>query len=264
MSDKRTYSPLAEVSKLTLYSGLLLYQCLVRCHVHPSAKLLLTHLIVIFFYGPIFFQVQGYSTTHAGLRLIPQAAGVSTGSLGVGLIMNRTGKYYKLGLAVVSIYVLGVGLLISLNLSTPAWPPFIMIFFAGLGYGGMITVTLLAAISAVDHEHQAVITSATYAFRSTGSTIGVTIASAVFQNILKTQLWDRFGGQDGAAEEIGRIRDSFDELKQLPPGWKDGVLDSYVTALHGVFATGLGIAVLGLVCATFMREHILHATLNRK
>merc|ERR1712093_239022 len=52
-------------------------------------------------------------------------------------------------------------------------------FLIGLGYGGMLTVTLLAVISAVDHEHQAVITSATYAFRSTGSSIGVTIASAV-------------------------------------------------------------------------------------
>lgn len=178
--------------------------------------------------------------------------------------MNRSGKYYKLGLFHASLFVLGIGLLLTLQLSAPTWPPFIMLFCVGSGFGGILTVTLLAAISAVDHEHQAVITSATYAFRSTGSTIGVTIASAAFQNILKDQLWGRFGGQQGAADVIRRIRDNFDEWKRLPVGWEDGVRDGYISALHGVFTLALGIAVLALVCAAFMKQHVLHSTLNRK
>lgn len=198
------------------------------------------------------------------MRLIPNSIGASIGSLGAGIIMHRTGKYRALGLIQVSLFVLGIGLQLSLNLETPTWPPFMFLFFVGFGYGGMLTVTLLGAISAVAHEHQAVITSATYAFRSTGSTIGVTIASAVFQNILKSQLWSRFGGQKGAADEIGRIRDNFDELKHLPPGWKEGVVDSYVLALHGVFATALGVAILGLITTAFMRQHVLHSNLARK
>jgi hypothetical protein len=128
----------------------------------------------------------------------------------------------------------------------------------------MLTVTLLATISAVDHEHQAVITSATYAFRSTGSTIGVTIASAVYQNILKITLWQKFGALPGAADEIQRIRDNFDELRHLPPGWKAGVLDSYMDALRGVFLTAFGVALLGLVAGSFIRQHTLHATLARR
>lgn len=219
---------------------------------------------MILFYIPIFFQVKGYSTTAAGMRLIPQSIGGSIGSLGVGLIMNRTGKYKNLSYLVLGSFCLGNGLLCTLTLNSPDWPSYFYQFLIGAGYGGMLTVTLLAVISAVSHDHQAVITSATYAFRSTGSTIGVTIASAVFQNVLVGSLHSRFDGEPGAEDEIRRIRDSFDELKHLPQGWEDGVKESFGNALRGVFGTALGIAVLASVCGAFMRQHVLHKKLDRR
>ena len=219
---------------------------------------------MITFYVPIFFQVKGLSAAAAGMRLIPQSLGSSIGSLGCGLIMNHTGRYKTLGLTVIATFVLGTGLLTTLTFNTPDWPGYVYQFLVGVGYGGMLTVTLLATISAVAHDHQAVITSATYAFRSTGSTIGVTIASAVYQNILVSSLHSKFDGRKGAIDEIRRIRDSLDELKHLPKGWKTGVYESYEDALRGVFLTGLGIAVLGLVCGAFMRQHTLHTSLARR
>lgn len=219
---------------------------------------------MILFYTPIFFQAKGLSTTAAGSRLIAQSVGLTVGSLGCGLIMNRTGQYKTLGLATMATFTIGTGLLSVMNFNFPNWPAFVFLFLVGIGYGGMLTVTLLATISAVSHDHQAVITSATYAFRSTGSTIGVTIASAVYQNILISSLHDRFDGKPGAKEEIRRIRDSFDELKHLPKGWKEGVFESYAWALRGVFLTALGIAVLGIVCGAFMKQHTLHKSLGRR
>ena len=219
---------------------------------------------ILTFYVPIWFQAKGLSTTNAGMRLIPQSVGVSFGSLSVGLIMNRTGKYKMLAYIVLSSFVLGVGLLSTLTFDAPSWPAIIYLFLSGAGYGGMLTVTLLAIISAVSHDHHSVITSASYAFRSTGSTIGVTIGSAVYQNLLLTNLHELFDGYEGAEDEIDRIRNSFDELKRLPPGWKAGVLASYEGALRGVFLTGLGIAVLALVSGAFMRQHTLHSSLARR
>jgi MFS family permease len=219
---------------------------------------------MVLFYAPIYFQVRGLSTTQAGIRIIPQSIGVSVGSLLSGVIMNKTGRYKALGIFLLSLFTLGCGLMASLDLNTPEWPELIYVFFIGAGYGGMLTVCLLAVISAVSHDQHSVITSATYAFRSTGSTIGITIGSAVFQNILKMGLWDRFGSAPGAADTIGRIRDSLDELKHLPDGWRDGVLEIYMHALRGVFLTALGVAVLALVTSCFMRQHVLHSTLARK
>ncbi|KAE9374646.1 MFS multidrug transporter-like protein [Stipitochalara longipes BDJ] len=216
------------------------------------------------FYVPIFFQVKGHSTTRAGVSLIPQSIGSSVGSLGAGLIMNHTGKYKWLSLACLASVCFGSGMLPTLSIYGPDWPEYIYLLFVGLGYGGTLTVTLLAVISAVDHEHQAVITSATYAFRSTGSTIGITIASAVYQNLLVSSLHEKFDGWPDAEDEIRRIRDSFDELKHLPKGWKEGVLDSFALALRGVFLTGFGIAVLCLICGAFMKQHTLHKSLARR
>lgn len=217
---------------------------------------------ITLFYIPIFFQVSGMSTTAAGLRLIPQSLGVSVGSITSGLVMNYTGRYKILSLAVLGIFVLGTGLIASLEIGGKKWPSWIYMALIGTGYGGILTVTLLAVIAAVAHEHQAVITSATYAFRSTGSTIGVTVASAVYQNLLLRGLRSRFEDED----EIRRIRNGVDGLEKgnLPQGWDQGVRDSFGEALKGVFLTSLGIAALGLVVGCFMKEHVLHKTLARR
>lgn len=40
---------------------------------------------------------------------------------------------------------------------------------------------MIALVSAVEQEHQAVVSSAAFAFRSTGLAMGLTVASAAFQ-----------------------------------------------------------------------------------
>lgn len=218
----------------------------------------------LLFYGPIYFQVRGYSATQAGIRLIPSAVGIALGSVGCGMIMRWLGRYYALNLCIQAVLLLGLALVSTFNLDTPETLPFLYFFLTGLGYSGMLTVTLLALIAAVDHSHQAVITSASYAFRSTGSTIGITIASSVFQNIVKTQLWSRFGDRKDAATIIPRVRDSLDEIQNLPPSWKEGVKGVYMDALRGVFLTLLGIGVLAASVSMLMREHKLHRNLARR
>ncbi|KAL4896167.1 MFS general substrate transporter [Aspergillus ambiguus] len=199
----------------------------------------------LLFYLPLFFQVQGLSATAAGVRLIPQAIGTSLGSLGSGILMRATGRYKIFNYIAVSIMVISSVLISTLTLTTPPWLPFIYFFLMGVAYGSMLTITLVALISAVDHGNHAVITSASYAFRSTGSTIGITIASAVFQNVLKSGLWSRLGDRKDAAEIISRLRDSLDEIGKLPMGLKDSVLNAYMDSLRAVFLTLLGLSVLG-------------------
>jgi MFS family permease len=218
----------------------------------------------LLFYGPIYFQVRGYSATQAGIRLIPSAVGIAVGSVGCGMIMRLLGRYYALNICIQAVFLLGLALVSTFNLNTPETLPFLYFFLTGVGYSGMLTVTLLALIAAVDHSHQAVITSASYAFRSTGSTIGITIASSVFQNIVKTQLWSRFGDRKDAATIIPRVRDSLDEIQNLPPSWKEGVKGVYMDALRGVFLTLLGIGVLAASVSMLMREHKLHSNLARR
>lgn len=252
-----------------------------------STMVLLTGL----FFIPLYFQVRGYTATNAGLLLLPSPVGGSLASIGAGIIMNKTGRYTRLAIASLIAIVSGVIVFGSLTESTPYWLIAIAVFLVGSGYGSMLTTTLLACIAAVDHAHQAVVTSATcelsllsfccfFAFlffvslqwpltypadlgRSVGSTLGITISSAVYQNVLKNKLWDRFRDWPDAAAQIARIRNDVTELKHLPEGWYDGVIQSFMDAFHAVFLMLLGMAVLGLICTLFMRQHTLHRTLAR-
>jgi MFS family permease len=221
-------------------------------------------MMMTMYYLPLYLQVLGYSPTQAALRLLASSLGVSFSSIGSGLIMKKTGRYVGLGIAVLLIYTAAVSLNTTLDENAPTWMPFVSMVLHGVGYGGMLTVTLLACIASVDHTHQAVITSSTYLFRSVGATLGITVASAVYQNILRTSLWERFGHLPGAAEEIERIRDDLSELARLPEGWHDGVIRSFMEAFRGVWLLALALTVAALVSISFMKQHKLHSNLARQ
>lgn len=217
------------------------------------------------YYVPVYFQVRGLSATASGVRLIPNAVGLAVGSFGSGYIMKLTGRYWWLNFGVEWLFVLSTALMAGLfKLTIPEWAPFIILFLGGLGYGSMLTITLLALISAVPHEYQAVITSASYAARSTGSAIGIAIASAVFQNLLTKRLWEKFGDRKNAAHIVRMLRDNIDKLKELSKSDKALALAAYIGALNGVWFTMLGLGILGALASLLMRENKLYSNLARK
>lgn len=217
------------------------------------------------FYAPMYFEARGLSTSAAGARLIPSSLGSSIGSLSTGFIMKATGKYHALSAASLSTLVAGMSLLLAfLDESLPAWEPFIIFFLNGVGYGGMLTITLLALISAVEHDRQAVITSASYAFRSTGSTIGIAVAGAVFQNVLKERLQQELGGTKDGAKYIVRLRDSIGAIKQIPGFLRHAAELAYINSLRSVWVATLGLCVLGAATGFLMRENTLYSTISRR
>ncbi|RDA94268.1 hypothetical protein CP533_0599 [Ophiocordyceps camponoti-saundersi (nom. inval.)] len=216
------------------------------------------------FHVPLYLQVLGDTPTGAGLKMLPSPLGVSIFSVAAGYLMKRTGRYYWLGISGMLIFILGVVIFTLQGKNQPLWQTSVAFFFVGGGYGAMLTVTLLACVAAVDHSQQAVVTSGTYLARSVGGTVGVTVGSAVYQNILKASLWAKFGDLPGAAEEIRRIRNDLGELKRLPEGWYDGVIDSFMEAFRGVWLVMLVVAAAALLSISMMRHHTLHATLERR
>lgn len=217
----------------------------------------------ILYYIPIYLQLLGQSTTEAGLRLIPQSAGTALGALVAGAIVRASGRYYHLNFVVQAISTLAYVLMSTLTTTSASWLPFIYLGLAGLGYGGMLVVALLALVSAVDHEHQATITSASFAFRSIGSTLGVTVASAVFQNLLRWKLRTGLGVEE-AKRTIGRLEDSFGNLRDFPFLLRQKVVESYMTALHAVFILALAFGTTAGLMSFRIREHKLGNNLPRR
>jgi high-affinity nickel permease len=106
-----------------------------------------------------------------------------------------------------ALQALGTGLLATFNTSTPSWQHYVFVFPFGVGFGGCITLLLIALISSVSVEglklcelflivDQATATGMSYLFRSTGSVVGITTTQCVLQNLLKTWLTQRIHGPD--------------------------------------------------------------------
>jgi len=108
----------------------------------------------LLFYLPVFLQVQGYSPTQTGLRLLPGSIAVAIASMGSGIIVRLTGTYYKLGLSGQVINLAGMGMVAAFTLATPAWPPYVAFFLVNIGFGTMLTSTILAILSSTEQKNQ--------------------------------------------------------------------------------------------------------------
>lgn len=96
-----------------------------------------------------------------------------------------------------------------------------------------------------------------YLFRSLGSAIGVSAASATLQQVLRSQLAARLGAGDAAREVVARVRESLDYIRELPPAEAAVVRRCYQIAVVAVFAfQGLPVA-LAFVSSFFVRERSL-------
>ncbi|KAL2037212.1 hypothetical protein N7G274_010075 [Stereocaulon virgatum] len=218
---------------------------------------------VFIFYIPIYYRARGASTTQAGAALIPFSITFPIGSLGAGIITTKTGKYKHLLRAILLLMLLGTIASCTNRLSTPLWPAMFELAIVGLATGAMLTVTLLALISAVETSQQAVVTSLSYVFRSTGSVTGLALASAVYQGVLESDLWTKIGDQTNAADIISNIKDSLDEIDRLPNQLQWAVRSSYMVALRATYMTTAAFAVMAVVSGLLIRELKLHSTLMR-
>lgn len=195
-----------------------------------TAWFLSAALYTLLYYVPLYMQRQGHSPSEIGLRTLPYSLGSGVSSFLVGLVIRLTGNYGMLR------YILPMGMVIAtvgftfISLDTPLILPELYLFCKGVGIGGGLTMLILAMLHAVPHDSHATATSALYAFRSTGATMGLSAAGAIFHGRL---------GQSTLSE--GSACADFDSC--------------YMNALHGAFLLAAVFAVAGLGCASLVETH---------
>ncbi|OQV06540.1 hypothetical protein CLAIMM_11092 [Cladophialophora immunda] len=183
---------------------------------------------------PLLYQaVYELSPVQAGMLLIPGSVSAVLGSLGSGLIIKRTGHYYK---AAITCYCLCL-LCPVVFVTALAWKPQYMAasmvgtiigqILVSIGQGAGTTTTLVGLLANTPKEEMAVVTACSYLFRSLGSSFGISILSAVFQQSLKTRLLDSFGDSNQAGDLERRVRESLEYINQLEPQLAETVLNCY-------------------------------------
>lgn len=144
---------------------------------------------------PLYFQaLLGLPPSISGLYFMPKIIAVSIGSVIAGMYMSRTGEYRKI---TIILSLLAIASMVGYTTWTPTTSKiFTSVCLAadGISLGGIITTTLIAMQSCVDHTEMATITSMSYLFRSVGGVIGISLSSAIFQAIIKSILVQKITG----------------------------------------------------------------------
>lgn len=224
---------------------------------YASNFFLMSAYMGVMFYVPLYFQaVDGLSATQAGVRLIPVMICSVSGSLFGGRVMRWTGKYYWLTLGCVVLGVSGsiVVFLCSGLLLYFSWGLVMGLGMCAFGGGAAITTTLINVIANADTKDQAIATACSYLFRSLGSVVGVSIAATVVQQALRGQLAQRLDSGADADKIVEEVRRSLDFIKTLEPSVREIVKTCYAKATNATFGMSIGILVLSLVAAAFIKE----------
>ncbi|TBU60299.1 MFS general substrate transporter [Dichomitus squalens] len=206
--------------------------------------------------------VQGASAGEVGLVLLPTIFGGVAGSLGTGLIMQTTGRYYVLTISAFALMFAGnvvVGLVTGplkytlAGLSIGASLPCIVANNIGIGAG--VTSTLVALIANVGPADQAVATAVSYLFRSLGSVVGLSVGTTLTNDVVRKSLRRRLLGEGHDVEEIiKRVRESLGYLDQLEPAVRAKVVHSYRDGLQAAFWYTATLCAVTTVTAFFVKE----------
>lgn len=216
------------------------------------------------FYVPIYFSsVLNFSSGENGIRLVSNFFGITCGSLSAGYYMKKTGRYYYFSSFLGFLGIISVTRIYMMQSTISTFHQYMLLFVPGASYACMLTVTLLTLISAVPMKFQASVTSIQYTFRSTGSTIGVAIASSIFQLRLKKELHrsiEKVLPSDLAKSVISRALEDAKYANEAPKIVQEAIRRSYGKACKGAFLFSTITIFMGYICLLCIKEQ----SLNRK
>ncbi|CAD6900073.1 unnamed protein product [Tilletia controversa] len=209
----------------------------------------------IIFQVPLYFTaVEQTKASYAGLHLIPNAIVASSCSLGSGLIMARTGKYRRMLLTAGVMAFLGPLLMCFWKRGeTHEWFYWISMLPGGAGYGGILTISLVALIASIDPKDMAAATGVTYLFRATGSVLGISLSNAILQNYLQSNL-----EKSGLPQKtIDIIRQDVSSIRSLPKATRELAIGAYQSSMHIVFIATAAAGLFALFALLPIAEHAL-------
>ncbi|KAL7627023.1 hypothetical protein AAE478_003799 [Parahypoxylon ruwenzoriense] len=211
---------------------------------------------VLFFIALFFQAAMGLSATRSGLMFLPSTAFGLAGSLGGGLVMRRTGKYYRLTLLGYVLVILSVVPMVAFTGAVVKSTVGVIVGLSILAFGSgiSITSTLIAVIANAQPSDAAVAIACSYLFRSLGTTLGISVSTAVLQQVLRVRLSGALGDGGRAREIEEGVRLSLDYIRGLEPAVAEVVRACYGVAVQSAFVPVAVLACGALASALFVKE----------
>ncbi|EPY52838.1 vacuolar membrane amino acid uptake transporter Fnx1 [Schizosaccharomyces cryophilus OY26] len=219
---------------------------------------------VILYELPLFFEaVLFMPSSEAGVRIFPHVIFTSLGSVLGGLYMKKTGRYRPLilfGYFGMWTSIVAFSVLLSFGQRIPSIYITLFLSLSGTSYGMNLTSTLIAIISSLAPEEQAVATGLSYLFRATGSVIGISLSQTATLTLVLSNLSKQLADVPGKDDLIRRLRESISIIPDLPENVRRLVIQSYVKAFSVSFVIVSGFALVGIVCSLKIRQFYLHTS----
>ncbi|QRV76742.1 major facilitator superfamily transporter [Ceratobasidium sp. AG-Ba] len=197
----------------------------------------------LYFLPSYYTDARGFTPIQAGIYLLPLILIQTLASSMCGQILVRTRAPKPIIVAGFSIWCIGAGLQSMFGLNTSKGEICGYLILQGIGVGGTLQTTLVAAQASVDAQDRAVVTGARNFFRTLGGAIGLNA-------VLKRQLSKI---PELAGETISKIIKSGPEAT-VGTSYEEAVRAAYMVALHTVFVIFIPVAGLSAVMTVFLKS----------
>jgi EmrB/QacA subfamily drug resistance transporter len=208
-----------------------------------------------------YFQVAGGRTpTEAGLLSIPLMGGSLIGTTVSGQLITRMGYWKRYLVLGSSLLVVGLGLLATIDHTTPEWHAMVFMGCMGIGMGMLLQNYVLAVQNTVDVTEVGAASSTVTFFRSLGGTVGVAVLGAILASQVRSDITPKLAklgihGKGGGGDLL--------DVNHLPAPVAEIVRSAYGDATGTIFAVAAVVAVVSLVAALMIREVPLRTTVRK-
>jgi MFS family permease len=224
----------------------------------PRVTLLMNVTSGLIFFAALYFVsaflqfVNGVSPGDSGLYLIPIMFGSVLGTMLVGRLVHRSGRYRLYPIVGTVISAAGVLLLLRLGPDSGSWEALVAGGVLGFGMGLVMQVLILAIQNSVELRDIGVATSMSMFGRQFGGAVGLALLGSIFNDRLAVWLDRLVPARFGLT--VAELRGRPETLAGLPAEVKRDVADAFSHALHTVFLACVPVAVIGVLLALLLRE----------
>ncbi|WP_406354419.1 MDR family MFS transporter [Streptomyces sp. NBC_00658] len=203
---------------------------------------------------PLYQQsVQGASATNSGLLLLPMLGAMLVTSMVAGRVTTNSGRYKVFPLVGSVLMAVGLFLLSQMDTDTTRLTSGLYMAVLGAGMGCLMQITMLVAQNSVEMKDMGVASSTSTLARTLGSSFGVAIMGALFNNRVQHEMAERAGAIGSKVTEQSAQLDAA-SLAKLPAPAREAYQFAVSSGTHSAFLLGAVVAVVALVAAVFVKE----------
>jgi len=186
-----------------------------------------------------------------------------------GRIITNTGVWKRWLVGGMALVIVGIGLLSTIDATTPLWRVGAFMAVLGLGLGATMQNLVLAVQNNTAQADMGAASSVVAFFRSLGGSIGISALGAVLAHQVAASVADGVKALARTHPEVlrgfgGHDNGEIPDLATLPAPLRSIFEGAFGDATGHIFLVALPFAVAAFVCVLFIKEVPLRTTIDRE